>query len=101
MARCPKCGKENDADSDYCEKCGAPLNEKIKKKQKSVALATFLPLLIGVFAYLYFPNYKKFFWYLAAVIIAALVSGGWLAYLFTPWLMYDCRAEAKKINGAG
>lgn len=101
MTRCPKCGKANEADSDFCEECGASLNAKIKKQQKNVTLATFLPLLIGAFAYLYFPNYKKFFAYLIAVIIAALISGGWLAYLFTPWFMYDCRAEAKKINGEG
>ncbi|MDD4878663.1 MAG: zinc-ribbon domain-containing protein [Candidatus Nanoarchaeia archaeon] len=107
MAKCPKCGARNDEDSDFCEKCGASLKQKpdlkekaVQGKRKNPALAAILPLLIGVFAYLYFPNYKKFFAYLAAVIIAFALFN-WAAYLLTPWMMYDCYREAKKINGEG
>ena len=65
MTRCPKCGKANDADSEFCEECSTPLNRKVKTQQKNVTLATFLPLLIGVLLT-----------YISLIIKSFLVSGG-------------------------
>jgi len=35
MIYCPKCGKENDEDAEYCTKCGASLTSTKKKYKKT------------------------------------------------------------------
>lgn len=34
---CPKCGVENDEESEFCKKCGSPLNKDTIKENHSMA----------------------------------------------------------------
>lgn len=102
MSKCPKCGKENDADSDYCEKCGASLKQSNpQQKPKSPLTACLLNLLIAGAGFVYLGKWGKAISFFLLVIFGAIFFsflGGLVMMIIT---MIICYNDAKKMNNMG
>lgn len=99
MSKCPKCGKENDADSDYCEKCGTKLKRgNPQQKPKSPLVACLLNLLIAGAGFAYLGKWGKAAGFFCLVIFGAIFFsflGGLVMMIIT---MALCYIDAKKMD---
>ena len=49
MNECPECGKENKADSKFCDNCGAPLNKSPSQTKESVVkISRTIEMVLGI-----------------------------------------------------
>jgi hypothetical protein len=49
MNECPECGRENKADSKFCDNCGAPLNKSPSQTKESVVkISRTIEMVLGI-----------------------------------------------------
>lgn len=110
MTKCLKCGKNNDADSDFCESCGASLKQvntkqelksNPKQQTKSPIVACLLNLLIAGAGFAYLGKWGKaaLFFFMVVLSGAFFTIAGGLAMMAITMIL--CYSDAKKMNAMG